>query len=226
MYSISSSQIRAARGLLDWTQHDLAAASNVSRGTIKAIENGEAVRADKVLVVQKTLMHSGIEFLQGDGVKRQPDGLMDYAGFNSCDNFFADMVATLKDKGGELLCVIESQGMLTRVSGSTRRTNLERLEDVHRITGVKCLITDDLEISSQEPSFDIRVMLRQATIMPMSVFVYDNQWVCGFQNSQMNFTFAAFQNPTFLHGAQSYFSSHWQISGSLFPLSSLQKRSA
>lgn len=211
MYMISASQIRAARGLLDWTQHDLAYAANVSRGTIKTIENGDPVRADKVRLIHKTLQDHGIEFLQGDGVKRQPDGFKDFMGPNSCDDFFSDVMETIEQKGGSLICFIESQNMLTRVTGTTRRTNLERLEQVHKLTDVKCLTTDKVKAPFSIPSFEIRTLPEEPSIMPMSVFVYDKKWVAGFQNNQMHMTFVIFQQLPSINNCQNYFASRWPI---------------
>ena len=39
-HSLSPAQCRAARGLLDWTQEDLAAAADVSRSTVRDFEKG------------------------------------------------------------------------------------------------------------------------------------------------------------------------------------------
>ncbi|WP_414471081.1 helix-turn-helix transcriptional regulator [Microvirga sp. M2] len=40
---LSPEQCRAARGLLDWTQEELAERANVSRSTIRDFENGRHV---------------------------------------------------------------------------------------------------------------------------------------------------------------------------------------
>ena len=39
-HSLSPAQCRAARGLLDWTQEDLAEAADVSRSTVRDFEKG------------------------------------------------------------------------------------------------------------------------------------------------------------------------------------------
>ncbi|MCR6644920.1 MAG: helix-turn-helix domain-containing protein [Terricaulis sp.] len=43
---ITAGQIRAARGLLDWSQQDLAGATKLSVQTIKRMEGGRAVRRE------------------------------------------------------------------------------------------------------------------------------------------------------------------------------------
>lgn len=71
MDMIGGSQIRAARGLLDWPQYNLADTSHVSRATINSFENGSPIRADKIKLLHKTLQDHGLEFLNDDGVRRQ-----------------------------------------------------------------------------------------------------------------------------------------------------------
>jgi len=66
---ISTAQIRAARGLLKWTQAILAHKAALSTVTLNMIEN-EAVRPrDSTLVaIQAALEAGGVEFLKEDGV--------------------------------------------------------------------------------------------------------------------------------------------------------------
>ncbi len=66
---ISPAQIRAARGLLKWTQATLAHQSALSTVTLNMIEN-EAVkpREATLLSIQTALEAGGVEFLAEDGV--------------------------------------------------------------------------------------------------------------------------------------------------------------
>lgn len=63
-----SRQLRAARVLLGWEQEDLAAAADVSSGTIRRMERSEGdIRGHHGTVqkVQRALEEAGIEFLDG-----------------------------------------------------------------------------------------------------------------------------------------------------------------
>ena len=66
---ISIAQIRAARGLLKWTQASLAHRAAISTVTLNMIEN-EAVRPRESTLdaIQAALEGSGVEFLSDDGV--------------------------------------------------------------------------------------------------------------------------------------------------------------
>ncbi len=65
---INPAQIRAARGLLKWTQAALAHKAALSTVTLNMIEN-EAVapRANTVDAIQRALEAGGVEFLEEGG---------------------------------------------------------------------------------------------------------------------------------------------------------------
>jgi len=66
---ISTAQIRAARGLLKWTQSTLAHRAGLSTVTLNMIEN-EAVhpRQTTLEAIQYALEQGGVDFLAEDGV--------------------------------------------------------------------------------------------------------------------------------------------------------------
>mgnify|MGYP002635142954 CR=1 FL=1 len=67
--TITPEHVKAARGLLDWSQSDLARSSGVSRQTIVDFERGERTPKERsILAMQTALEKSGIEFSQ------KPDG--------------------------------------------------------------------------------------------------------------------------------------------------------
>ena len=60
--NLSPAQCRAARGLLDWSQEQLAQASGLSRSTVRDFESGrhEPHRGSMILILQ-TLAAQGVE---------------------------------------------------------------------------------------------------------------------------------------------------------------------
>lgn len=73
MVVIQSSQIRAARALLGWSQEDLSQKAKVSLGTVIRMESfagAVQARAETLQVVIAVLERAGIEFLEeGHGVR-------------------------------------------------------------------------------------------------------------------------------------------------------------
>lgn len=66
---IYSSQIRAARGLLNWSRDDLAAAAGLGLSTVQRMENGEGLargHAANVWALQAALEAAGVVLLPAD----------------------------------------------------------------------------------------------------------------------------------------------------------------
>jgi transcriptional regulator with XRE-family HTH domain len=69
---ITAAQCRAARGLLGWTQQDLATATGLSKTAIVQFETGLArTREETLAQIVLSLTNQGIEFVIPDGVNRR-----------------------------------------------------------------------------------------------------------------------------------------------------------
>ena len=65
---ISAEQSRAARGLLGWSQADLAAAAKVARGSVISFEKGNGGLKDRTIFdLRRALEDSGVCFVDDDG---------------------------------------------------------------------------------------------------------------------------------------------------------------
>ncbi len=64
---VTSAQIRAARGLLNWTVRDLAAASGVHRNTVTRIETEATGIGHAVAAIRRALETAGVEFIPENG---------------------------------------------------------------------------------------------------------------------------------------------------------------
>jgi len=216
MTMINGSQIRGARGLLNWTQDDLAETSKVSRKTIRLIESDEPARTSNIKKIQQTLTDHGIEFMHGYGVKLRSKDLCEFTGPESCDEFFDYVLKTMKERGGDLICIISELDILTKAASSSGLTNIERLEQLQKFSNVKCLIQDKIETSFETPTFEIRVLPEEPTIIPISAFAFGNQWVGGFLDDyKTNFTFVVFNKASLMHKCQNYFMPRWHVAKQL-----------
>ena len=65
---ITPAQCRAARGLLDWTQQELADRAGVGIVTVRQFEGGlNEPRRATLEVIRRALESAGVEFIQEDG---------------------------------------------------------------------------------------------------------------------------------------------------------------
>jgi transcriptional regulator with XRE-family HTH domain len=76
--TINSGQSRAARGLLDWTQTDLAEEAGLGLSTVLDFERNRRIVSDKVIfAIQQALESAGVKFIPisksgGPGVRLKP----------------------------------------------------------------------------------------------------------------------------------------------------------
>jgi transcriptional regulator with XRE-family HTH domain len=68
-------QIRAARGLLGWSQRELAAAADVPVTAIKTVEAGRDVRVSVLAAIEKALTEAGVLFLDSGDTRDGGPGL-------------------------------------------------------------------------------------------------------------------------------------------------------
>ncbi len=127
---ITIEQIKAARGLLDWTQDDLARAASVSKPLINTIERRIAnPKVDSLLQIQKALEKAGVEFTEGPGVKLRSAVLKTQIleGDDGFIRLLHDIFDTLKGTDKELMIsgIAEEKyiGMGERVVKEVRRRN-------------------------------------------------------------------------------------------------------
>jgi transcriptional regulator with XRE-family HTH domain len=64
---LTPQQCRAARGLLDWTQEELAGRAGVSRSTVRGFENGQhELHRGSAAVIRGALEAAGVILIEGD----------------------------------------------------------------------------------------------------------------------------------------------------------------
>ncbi len=101
--TITTAQIRGARGILNWSQADLAERTGISATSIGSIENGVSTpRANTVSTIQRAFESAGIEFIDG-GVRLQRSDIRIFEGRDGFADFYKDIYETLRQKPGEVL---------------------------------------------------------------------------------------------------------------------------
>ncbi len=93
--SITTAQIRGARGILNWSQTDLAERTGISATSIGSIENGQSTpRANTLQAIQKAFEKAGIEFLGLDGVRIESRYVQRLSGEEGFSDFLDDVYET------------------------------------------------------------------------------------------------------------------------------------
>ncbi|MAQ71295.1 MAG: hypothetical protein CL565_03780 [Alphaproteobacteria bacterium] len=102
--TITTAQIRGARGILNWSQQDLSNRTNISTTSIGAIEKGSTQpRESNLAIIRKAFEKGGIEFTSGSGVRLKDETISIIDGENALDEINADIISTLGGTGGEVM---------------------------------------------------------------------------------------------------------------------------
>ena len=100
MAMITSRQIRAARGLLEWSGDDLADKADITRGQLSKIESNLVQAQERTLIsIAEVFDKHGIEFLEGDGVKMRQQDVRVFSGKTGYRQFLDHIYITLKNGG-------------------------------------------------------------------------------------------------------------------------------
>jgi len=97
---ITIEQIKAARGLLDWTQGDLAKATGLSLAALNNIERRAVMpRTSTLQIIEQALMRGGVEFTEGPGVrvKGEPFEFQKFEGEDFLMQHTHDIIASTRE---------------------------------------------------------------------------------------------------------------------------------
>lgn len=172
---ITAAQIRAARGMLDWSRDELAQASGVSSGTIRNLESGNLSPREKTTVgIRRAFEAAGISFLEGEGIRRERMDVKVIDGFDSCEVFFDTVLHTIKRKGGELLGVFKSQETMIKSFASNNDLALSRLESISVHSDIRCVLAGMEGAAMPIQKCKTRIAPRNSA-GPSAYFVYGNR---------------------------------------------------
>ena len=126
---ITSDQSRAARGLLNWTQDELATNSRVSRATVADFEsNARRPMKNNVLAMEDSMFAAGVEFIpekgtEGAGVRFR-DRKLQYSRNVRVDAFEGRVSIAMIYAGKDFSCVVPREVIEDhfRMSGGELKT--------------------------------------------------------------------------------------------------------
>jgi transcriptional regulator with XRE-family HTH domain len=210
MYDISAPQIKAARALLDWSQEDLAVKANLSIGTIRTMELGFIPKDTTLQKIRKTIDGAGIEMTE-DGVRRRPDEIKVFRGHDSCDKFFSSVEKISSSYNGDVLALVLAEELWLQPSGSTNQSNLKRLESLRGVTGVKCLLSDNIKLPIQPSAVQLQYLPNSGlVVLPSCAMIYGNRYSIMWTKGRTDFVIAEFDIPTVGLSYRKDFQSLWE----------------
>lgn len=177
MSIITSSQIRAARGLLRWKQKTMASMSGVGVSVLRDIEKEDkAVPTISGLKIRKTIEDAGVELIENDGVARRHDTVKVHRGVVAQDMIYDMFEKAVENKSEPVFIVCKSWENLSKFLGLNDKSNCKRFELISKHITVNCLLSDSDHIHEQNLPFKFRV-LYEMFIPGTCHCVIDNKYV-------------------------------------------------
>jgi len=130
---ISSKQIRAARGLLNLSQKELAVKAGLSINSLNNIEREVgSPRVDSMHAIMAALIHEGIEFLDRDGVRFGGEQLEieKLEGSNILARLYEDLLKAYPSGNGEILVMGKDNSRFRHLENIELLLAYKKFEDV------------------------------------------------------------------------------------------------
>jgi transcriptional regulator with XRE-family HTH domain len=132
--SITTAQIRGARGILNWSQADLARRTGISATSIGSIENGQSTpRANTLHTIQSTFENAGIEFIGREGVRLKTGDIRIFNGTQGLIDFYDDVYNTIKNFEGNVLVSNVDERLFVRALGDYADVHIERTSKLEKV---------------------------------------------------------------------------------------------
>lgn len=128
---ITIEQIKAARGLLEWNQEQLAKAAQLSLPAINNIERRITTpRVETMEAIQRSFEEAGVEFTEGPGVRLQGETLrvQVWEGKDSLFRLFNDIFEYFKEDGGEYLLSGADEAIYMEIGGDRFLAMMKKFE--------------------------------------------------------------------------------------------------
>ena len=131
----NTAQIRGARGILNWSQTDLAEQTGISTTSIGAIENGHTKpRENTIRKIQEVFETAGIEFIDG-GVRVRNNNIKVFQGRARFADFYEDIHKTLSKNPGPVYVSNADERKFERWLGADNvQLHIERMQNIAGIT--------------------------------------------------------------------------------------------
>jgi transcriptional regulator with XRE-family HTH domain len=172
---ISSAQVRAARGLLNWTQSELADKCNLTKATIANIENDKHHLTSKTAnKIHQAFRSAKVEFLINDGIRSKFDIVKTLDGSEGVIYLLNDIYDSVKDVGG---CVkisgIEKKSLIKIIDNEYLEMHENRMEKVNNLSS-KILSSDEAEDIEYKSYREYR-QIPSEYFFPLPIYIYDRK---------------------------------------------------
>ncbi|MGB0719144.1 MAG: helix-turn-helix domain-containing protein [Bdellovibrionales bacterium] len=170
---ITIEQCRGARGLLAWTQQDLADASGLSKTAINNFEKGHSdIKAESARAIRMAFESADIEFIGAQGVSKKAESTHILRGVNAINELLCDMHTTLFGGNDEILISHVDQTLTSRIFTQKLVSHLDFIK-TNQIR--QRIITNQALPHLLSPDDECRWLPANEAIKAMPTFIYGSK---------------------------------------------------
>ena len=215
MVNISAGQIRAARGLLDWSREELAQKAGLSPSTIRNLEKGFiSPRGATASGLCCAFEGAGIFFTPDGGLRQEIPDVKAMQGIDCIDTFFENLLQTAKQKHGEIIGIFSSQATMLQSLGIKKNDSLDRLGTLAQFASIKFIVSDLDESAIPMLCGETRTVSKYC-VTPSSLVVYGNNHVIIQRNGQNDHRIITVSDPRVAVASREHFYMLWEIAAPL-----------
>ena len=169
--TFTASQLRAARGLLDWSRQDLAKAANVSTETIKNIEYAN-FRPQEVTIdaIIRAFAAYDVEFSADEGVRKSRSAVVTYDGIENFKRYVDESYKVLSEGEYEkTICIFANNDQaFFKALGDYAQPHIQRMNKLENLK-FRALVLDGTKFIPAK-YIEYRRLPNIAYAIPFSVY--------------------------------------------------------
>ena len=206
---ITPDQIRAARGLKNWSQTELATRTGLAVPTIANIELGKQIPGKNTMErIIDAFSIGGIEFLENEGVRKNTNSIKTYRGTEGFQTFMDDLYQTADTEAGEICLFNAKPENWPKWLGDFWYDNhVKRMKEIKKKMNYKITVCEG-EYNFVSKDFAKYKWVPKKFFSPKaSFYVYGDK--VAFINFEEDITIHSIQKNLFADGMRILFNSAW-----------------
>jgi len=218
---ITAAQLRAARGLLDWTRADLAKAANISPETVKNIEHGTFRPQEQTAeqIIRAFAAHD-VKFTDNEGVQLVRDAVTRFEGIEGFKRFMDDVYDAARDPsaaigGDKQICVSSVDDRLfVKYLGDYMSLHARRMDELKNVK-VRALVQEDDYFVIPNCNYPEYRSIPKQTYGSVPFYVYGDRFAVLILDGEENIQIVVILSAVVAKAYRDQFELLWQMSKAL-----------
>lgn len=174
--TITTAQMRGARGLLNWSQSELSKRTGISTTSIGNIEAGNTQARESTLrVIRQAFENSGIEFIGTEGMRKRTDFIRTFQGREQFWDFYEDVYSTLLENPGEVVVSnADEQKFLSFLTQEQTIIHRDRMQGIEGVS-YRILVSEGDDFLAASSSYAQYRWMPQELFSSVPFYIYANK---------------------------------------------------